>query len=148
MTQTFAELLLLIPAALGTGFLIFIAGTLQGVMNDMDEATFHRFLMMLDKHALKSPYAIAASTLTFVGMIPYWYFYGFANWCFTAGLILFTIASIISKKFNLPIYKRIFALKSSDTTQLREERHKLEKANLLRATIQFISLVLMVIGFA
>ena len=147
MTQTFAEILLLVPSTLCTGFLIFIAGVIQKVMNDMDEATFHGFLKMLDKRAIRSPYAVGVSTITFLGMIPYWIFYGFDNGWFSAGLIVYVIASIISKSFNLPIYKRIFALESTDTARLGEERSKLQKANQLRASIQFASIVLMVIGF-
>lgn len=147
MNQTFAEILLLVPSALCTGFLIFVAGVIQRVMNDMDEASFHSFLSLLHKRALKSPYAVAVSSITFVGMVPYWIFFGFNNWWFSAGLIVYIIASIISKSFNLPIYKRILALKSTDTHLLSEERKKLQKANLLRATIQSISILLMVIGF-
>jgi hypothetical protein len=147
MTQTFAEILLLVPSTLCTGFLIFIAGVIQRVMNDMDETTFHIFLKLLDKRAMRSPYAVGVSSITFFGMIPYWIFFGFNNWWFSAGLILYTIASIVSKSFNLPIYKRIFALKSSDKARLREERKKLQSANILRATIQFTSIVLMVLGF-
>ena len=130
MTQTFAEILLLVPSVLSTGFLIFIAGVIQGVMNDLDEATFHRFLKLLDKHAMRSPYAITVSTVTFVGMVPYWIFYGFHNWWFSGGLILYVIASIISKSFNLLIYKTIFALEGSDTARLNEEHRKLQRANL------------------
>jgi hypothetical protein len=148
MTRTFAETLLIIPAVLNTGFLMFIAGVIQGVMNDMDEAAFKRFLTVLYKHALKSPYAVTVASITFVGMVPYFIFYGFHNWWFTAGLVLWVVASIVSKSFNLPIYKRVFALESSDVVRLKEERRKLQSANILRATLSFASVVLMVIGFA
>ena len=46
MTQTFVEILLMVPAALCAGFVIFLAGVIQGVMNDMDEDTFKRFLTL------------------------------------------------------------------------------------------------------
>jgi hypothetical protein len=147
MTRTFAEILLFFPSVLCTGFLMFIAGVVQRVMNELDEATFHRFMRLLHKHATRSPYAITSSTITFIGAIPYFIYYGCSNVCFTAGIIVFTVASIVSKVFNLPIYNRIFALESSDAARLREERRKLQSANLLRATIQFASVVLMAIGF-
>jgi hypothetical protein len=146
MTKTLVEMLLFVPSVLCTGFLIFIAGVIQGVMNDLDEAAFHRFMKLLHKRATRSPYAVGVSTITFVGAIPYFIFYGFSNWWFTAGIIVYTIASIVSKSFNLPIYTRIFALESSDAVRLREERRKLQGANLLRSAIQFISIVLMMIG--
>ena len=147
MSRSFAEILLIIPMALTTGFLMFIAGVIQKSMNDLDEATFQLFLRTMHHHALRSPYAITVSTITWLGAIPYFIFYGFQNWWFIAGLILWTVASIVSKVFNLPIYDRIFALESSDVTRLKEERRKLQSGNILRATISFASVVLVAIGF-
>ena len=157
MNQTLFEILLLVPTALCTGFLLFIAGVIQAVMNDVDEATFKRLLGVLVKHALRSPYAITVSSITFVGMIPYWIIYGFSNWWFSAGLIMWVIASIVSKYMVLPIYARVAGLaspgfkevpelKSTDVAQLREERRKLQRANIIRATLSFSAVVLMVIG--
>ncbi len=148
MTQQFTEILLLFVSTLATGFLIFIADVVQKVMNDLDTKSFHFFMKRLDIRAVHSAYAVGISTITFVGMIPYWIIFGFHNGWFSAGLIVFTIASVISKSFNLPIYKRIFALESTDEAQLMIERSKLEKANWLRASIQTISVILMVIGLA
>ena len=127
---------------------MFVAGVVQGVMNDMDEAEFQRFLTSLYQHAIRSPYALTVSLLTFVGAVPYLIFYGFRNWWFIAGLILWTVASVVSKVFNLPIYSRIFALESSDAAGLKEERRNLQSANIWRATLSFASVVLMVIGLA
>ncbi len=148
MTQTLAEILLMIPMALTAGFLMFIAGVIQGVMNELDEAMFKDFLTSLYKHAVRSPYAIIVSTITFIGAVPYFIYYGFNNWWFIAGLILWTVASIVSKALNLPIYYRVFALESSDVAQLNAERRKLQRANILRATLSFASVGLVVIGFA
>ena len=148
MTRSFTEVLLVVPAVLCTGFLVFIAGVIQKVMNDMDEASFQNFLRLLDRRALKSPYAISVSVATWIGAIPYFIFFGFTNWWFIAGLIVFTAASVVSKSVNLPIYQRIFALDSGETSALREERRKLQSGNILRASIQFASIVLMVVGLA
>ena len=63
-------------------------------MNDLDEATFKRFLTSLHTRAMRSPYAIGVSSITFAGMAPYFIYYGFGNWWFTAGLALWVIASI------------------------------------------------------
>jgi hypothetical protein len=63
MTQTLVEILLLVPTALCAGFVIFVAGVIQGVMNDLDEAEFKRFLTLLKTRALRSPYAIGVSSI-------------------------------------------------------------------------------------
>jgi hypothetical protein len=119
LTQTFVEILLLVPTALWAGFVIFVAGVIQGVMNDLDEAEFKRFLILLKTRALRSPYAIGVSSITFVGMVPYFIYYGFSNRRFTAGLVLWVITSIVSKATVLPIYARVDALESSDLSRLK-----------------------------
>lgn len=146
-TQTLVEILLLVPTALCAGFVVFIAGVIQGVMNDLDEAAFKRFLTLLHTRALKSPYAIGVSSISFLGMIPYFIFYGVSNRWFTAGLVMWVIASIVSKATVLPIYARVDATSASDVTQLQEERRKLQRANILRAALSSASVVLMVFGF-
>jgi Na+/H+ antiporter NhaD/arsenite permease-like protein len=148
MTQKLAEMLILVPSTLCTGFLLFIAGVVQKVMNGLDEATFQRFLNLLVHNAERSPYAITVSTVPFVGAIPYFIYYRLSNLWFSAGLVLFTVASIVSKILVLPIYKRVPELDSQDTAQLAEERRKLQNANRIRAGIQAVSTVLMVIGLA
>jgi uncharacterized membrane protein len=148
VTQRFAELLLLVPSALCAGLLIFVAEVLQQVMNDLDEATFKRLVMILYRRAVRAVFLIILSSVTFVGMIPYFYFYGFSNRWFTAGLALFTLSSIVSKILNLPIYHRVVALGSKDAAELREERVKLQRANIIRATLCFASVVLMAAGIA
>jgi len=146
MSRFLLEVLLFVPSALYTGYLLFIALVIQNVMNKLDEATFQRFLNLLEKTATKSPYAIFVGLVPFLGMFPYFIFYGFTNWFYTGGLVVFFIASVISKAINLPLYKKIFELDSTATVELNTERKKLKNANYLRAVIQLTSLVLMIIG--
>lgn len=87
--------------------MLFVADVVQGTMDDMEAAEFKRFLASLVAHATRSPVAILASTITFGGMFPYWYFYGFNNLWFTVGLILWVITSAVSKQMSLPIYSRV-----------------------------------------
>ncbi|MGH7882942.1 MAG: hypothetical protein ACREN8_08565 [Candidatus Dormibacteraceae bacterium] len=148
MTQSFAEILILIPSTLTAGYLLWISTVLQRVMNDLDEATFGRFMALLYRRGIRSTYAIVSSSITFVAMIPYFIFYGFHHWWFIAGLIFFMVSSIAGKILNLPVYNRILALGSSDVAQLKEERRRLQIANMVRATLCFVSIVLMAIQFA
>jgi hypothetical protein len=117
MTHAFVEILLLVPAALCAGFVIFIAGVIQGVMNDLDEAAFKRFLTLLKTRALRSPYTIGVSSITFVGMVPYFIYYGFSNRWFTAGLVLWVIASIVSKASVLPDLREKVAIQKKDVVR-------------------------------
>lgn len=148
MTQAFVEVLILTPSTLTTGYLLFIAIVIQRVMNELDESTFRRFVMLLVQKATRSIYLVVSSSITFVAMIPYFIFYGLQHWWFSAGLFFFVLSSIAGKILNLPVYSRIAALGSSDLVQLHQERQKLQTANWVRALLCLISTILMVIQFA
>ena len=148
MSQTFAEILILIPSTLTTGYLLWIATVLQRVLNDLDEPSFGRFMPLLYRRAIRSVYAVTSSSITFVAMIPYFIFYGFHHWWFLAGLLFFVLSSVAGKLLNLPVYSRIAALGSSDVAALLEERRKLQTANWVRALLCLVSIILMVIQFA
>jgi hypothetical protein len=82
---------------------MFVAIVLQRVMNELDKATFGRFVPLLLRKATRSIYPILSSTITFVAMIPYFLFYGFQHWWFTAGLVFFVLSSVAGKLLNLSI---------------------------------------------
>ena len=147
MTRTLAEVLLLIFTTLCAGYVMFVATVLQPVMNELDEAAFGRFVPSLYRHATRSVYAVGSSTLPFVAMIPYFIVYRLEHPWFVAGLACFTLASIMSKIMNLPVYGRIAALRSDEVAKLGEERRKLQTANNVRAVISLASVILMAIQF-
>ncbi len=146
MSQAFAEILILIPTTLAAGFLLAVSGVIQKVMDDLDEGAFKYFLTRLEYRAMRSPFALSVSLLTSVAAVPYWFFYGLSNWWFTTGLIVWFIASILSKVLNMPIYKKVKELENTQTESLRGERKKLKTANGIRAWLTFASVILMVIG--
>ncbi len=148
MSQTFAEILILIPTTLSAGFLLAVSGVIQKVMNDLDEATFKRFLTLLERHAMHSPFALSVSLLTSIAAVPYWIIYRFHNVWFTAGLVVWFVGATVSKILNMPIYKKVNELGDGQVEELKEERRKLQTANDVRAWLNFISVILMVIGLA
>ena len=147
MSAPFLEALILVSNALGTGLLLFVARVVQKIMNEMDETTFKHFLTSLDKKAEHSIYAIAVSLLPIVLAIPYFIMYGFHHWWFTAGIAVWTLASVMSKVFNLPIYRWIEAPENTDVAQIKEKRRQLQRANNLRASVSFLSVILMTLQF-
>lgn len=148
MTRAFTEILILVLNVASADTLALVAGSIQIVMNTMDEAVFQSFVRQLHKSLQRSPYQIITSTLHVIALIPYFIIFGFSNWWFTAGAIVSVAAStFVSKPIILPTYRKIYnALESSDTAGLREWRQKLQTRNRFRAVIQFVSVALMLIG--
>ena len=148
MTRSFTEILILVLNIASADTLALIAGSIQKVMNNMDEAAFQNFVKQLHKSLQRSPYQLITSTLQIITLIPYFIIFGFSNWWFTAGAVVSVAAStFVSKPLILPTYKKIYiSLDSSDVAGLREWRRKLQTRNRFRAAIQFVSVILMVVG--
>ena len=147
MTQTSAETLILTINALGAGILLFVAGVIQKLMNDMDAPTFKWFLNKLGKTAMSNPFAVTIATLPLIVAIPYFLFYGFNHWWFTAGFIFWVIGSVITKVINMPVYRWVGNPKNNNPEELSTQRRKLGLANNLRAWITLASVVLMAFQF-
>jgi hypothetical protein len=147
MNQTLAEILLFVSVATNAALLIFIAGVLRNVMNDMDEPAFKQFLGSLYRHSARSPFMHTVLTVPFLGSIPYFYFYGFGNRWITAGLALWLVAGLISKMIKVPIYRAVATLESGDVTRLGRERQKLNAGNMLQAGLNFAAAAVMTVAF-
>jgi hypothetical protein len=122
MNESTAEALILAINALGAGILLFVAGVLQRVMNDMDEPAFKRFLNALDRAAMTNPFAVTIATLPIIAAAAYFVAYGFGHWWFTAGFVAWLVGSTITKISNMPVYKWVGDPKNDDPEELRTKR--------------------------
>lgn len=147
MHRTFVEILLFVSVAANTALLMFIAGVLRKVMNDMDDSAFKHFLGSLYRHSVRSPFMHTILSVPFLGAIPYFYFYGFGNRWITAGLAVWLVAGCISKIIKAPIYKTVPSLGSLDAARLSRERQKLNAGNMLQAILNFVAAALMAAAF-
>ncbi len=147
MNETSAEVIILTVNALGAGILLFIAGVLQKMMNDMDEAAFKRFSNALGKTAMSSPFAVTVATLPIIAAVLYYPVYGFGHWWFTAGFVCWLIGSAITKITNMPVYNWLADPNNNDPEELRKKRRTLQLGNNSRAWLTFASVVLMACQF-
>jgi hypothetical protein len=147
MTQSVAEVLILTINALGAGILMFVAGVVQRIMNDLDEIEFKRFLNQLDKAAMSDPFAVTIATLPIIAAVVYFLAYGFGHWWFTAGFVVWVVGGTITKVTNMPIYQWVADPQHTDPEELRKQRRKLQLANNARAWLTLVSVALMACQF-
>ena len=147
MTRKLAENLLFDSLAINAALLIFVAGVLRKVMNDMHDAEFKHFVALLVRHSKRSPFMLTVLNIPFFGAIPYFYFYGFPNRWLLSGLVVWLVAGAIGKTMKLPIYKSVSTLESRDVTMLREERRNLNAGNLLQAILNSVAVLLAFVSF-
>jgi hypothetical protein len=144
MTRSVAEILLFTSLAINAALLIFIAGVLRLVMNDMNESEFKQFVVSLVHHSKKSPFMLTVLNIPFLGAIPYFYFYRFANRWLLAGFTLWLVAGTLGKAMKLPIYR---AVEMGDPTKLKEARRKLNTGNMIQAILNSLAVVLAFVPF-
>jgi hypothetical protein len=151
MTQTFAEILILVVSTLFAGLIFFVTFVLTPVLNDLDEATFGHFVTLFYRHATTNVYEIVASSITIVAGIPYLFFYHFNHWWFIAGLLVFLASSCVGKILKLPMYKRVAELDAqggTDKAALAFERRRWNTGNLLYSLfcVAFVALMVVQLG--
>ena len=147
MSQSVAEVLIITINALGAGLLMFIAGVLQKVMDQLDEVEFKRFVNLLDLTAMADAFAVTVATLPIVAAIGYFVAYGFNHWWFIAGFAVWAIGSTMTKVVNMPIYQWLADSNNLDREQIQQQRRKLQFGNNLRAWTTFGSVILMACQF-
>jgi len=147
MTQSVAEVLILAINALGAGILMFVAGVVQKIMNELDELEFKRFLNRLDKAAMSDPFAVTIATLPIIAAVVYFLAYGFGHWWFTAGFLVWVVGGTITKVTNMPIYLWVADPQNTDLEELSKQRRKLQLANNARAWLTLGSVALMACQF-
>ena len=147
MSQPVAEVLILAMNALGAGLLLFIAGVLQKIMNELDELEFKRFVNLLDHAAMADAFAVTVATLPIVAAAGYLLAYGFTHWWFVAGFVVWAAGSTLTKLINMPIYQWLADSNHTDSGQIRQQRRRLHFGNSLRAWTTFGSVILMACQF-
>ena len=148
MTKPLAEVLLFVSLAINATLLIFIAGALRKVLNDLERAGIQDFCRFAgSSFNRKSPFMLTALNIPAIGAIPYLYFYGLSNRWLVAGLVLWFVGGCIAKIIKVSIYKAIAALDPGDASKLRAERRKLNAGNILQAVLDSIAVVLATIPF-
>jgi hypothetical protein len=145
MSQRLAETLLFGLVAVNAGLLVFIAGVLRKVMDDMDEPAFQQFVGSLFRHSSRSPFMLTILTLPFIGSIPYFYFWGCKNLWITSGLALWFVTGCIAKIIKVRVYT--MAAASPDGVGLEGERRRLYFGNTLQAILNLAAAALMTVAF-
>ena len=148
MNQTLAEIVILTFITLSAGLLGFISTVMQRVMEDMPAAEFKALISKLFTYSARDVLSILESMVPFFGVIAYFIAYGFNHWWFIGGFAIWLIASTISKLWNVPIYGKVLSTDAKDEAALTTLRLKLRRANMVRALLTGVAVILILIQFA
>jgi hypothetical protein len=142
MTQTTAEVMLIIPLVFFLSVLVFLSGPLRSVMNKMDRNASKQFISLLFTLGQRSAFLLTVTNISVLAAIPYYIVYGFNNVWFTVGIVVFLVAASVAKIVKLPLYKKITLL-DANTAEWADARQKMHVGNILQALFTFIAVCIM-----
>ncbi len=145
MNKTTAEILLIISATIFASVLMFLAEPMRRVMNKMDNRASKQIISLLFQIGPRSPFLYIATNLTGLAMIPYFIFFGFSNWWFTAGLAILLVAGSVAKVVKVPIYKTAKELDAEDPKWMAAQK-KWHNGNLYQGIFTCLAVCMMTIG--
>jgi uncharacterized membrane protein len=132
----------LILSALFTGVVLFLSTVLRKTFNTLTEEQYYA---VFSKIIVAGRKAIVINTIVLIPIPIFvvYLIYGFRNWIFIIGALLYILGSFISSiLINEPVYTRLLETDISNQAELVRIRGLLNKGNITRAILSLLGTVL------
>ena len=132
----------LMLSALFAGVVLFLATVLRSTFNALTEEQYYAVFSKIIVMGRKS---IAINTIVLIPILIFvaYLIYGFRNWLFIIGALLYILGSFVSSRLiNEPAYKQLLETDINDPAALARIRGLLNKGNITRAIFSLFGTVL------
>ncbi len=132
----------LILAALFAGVALFLSTVLRVTFNALTEEQYYAVFSKIIVNGRKS---IVISMIVLIPILIFaaYLIYGFRNWFFIIGALLYMLGSFVSSRLiNEPAYTQLLEANINDQAELARLRGLLNKGNITRALLSLFGLVL------
>lgn len=136
------KILFLILSALFAGVTLFLSTVLRATFNALTEEQYYAVFSKIIVNGRKS------ITINMIVLIPILIFaayliYGFRNWFFIIGALLYLLGSFASSRLiNEPLYTQLLEVNINDQTELVRLRGLLNRGNITRAILSLLGTTL------
>ncbi|NJM63543.1 MAG: DUF1772 domain-containing protein [Oscillatoriales cyanobacterium RU_3_3] len=131
----------LIFSALFTGVVLFLSTVLRATFNELTEEQYYAVFSKIIVNGRKSiviSMTVLIPILTFAAYL----IYGFRNWFFIIGSLLYIVGSFVSSRLiNEPLYTQLLEA-NNDRAELIRLRGLLNKGNITRSGFSLFGIVL------
>jgi uncharacterized membrane protein len=132
----------LILSTLFTGVVLFLSTVLRETFNALTEEQYYAVFSKIIVAGRKS---IVINTIVLIPILIFaaYLIYGFRNWFFIIGALLYILGSFVSSiLINEPVYTQLLETDVSDRTELVRIRGLLNKGNITRAILSLFGTIL------
>jgi uncharacterized membrane protein len=129
-------------AALFAGVVLFLSSVLQTTFNALTEEQYHAVFSKIIVTGRKS---IVINTIVLIPILIFaaYLIYGFRNWFFIVGALLYILGSFVSSiLINEPAYRQLLEANIQDQAELFRIRSLLNKGNITRSILSLLGTVL------
>lgn len=132
----------LILSALFAGFALFLSTVLRATFNALTEEQYYAVFSKIIINGRKS---ILISMILLIPILIFaaYLIYGFRNWVFIVGALLYILGSFVSSRLiNEPLYTQLLEATMNDQTELVRLRGLLNKGNIIRSILSLLGTTL------
>lgn len=132
----------LILSALFAGVVLFLSTVLRVTFNALTEEQYYAVFSKIIVAGRKS---IVVNTIVLIPILIFvaYLIYGFRNWCFILGAVLYISGSFAaSRLIHEPAYTQLLETDINDQAELTRIRGLLNKGNIIRAMLSLFGAVL------
>jgi hypothetical protein len=141
------KLSFLILSSLFTGIALFLSTVLRNTFNSLAEKDYYTVFSKIIRYGRRS-LLINAIVLIPIAILAAYFALGFNDKVFIAGSILYISSSFAVSKFvNEPIYTGLLKTDSANYLEIHQTRSLLNKANILRAALSFVGMIIIAASF-
>lgn len=132
----------LILSALFAGVTLFLSTVLRATFNALTKEQYYDVFSKIIVNGRKS---IVISMIVLIPILIFsaYLIYGFRNWFFIIGALLYVLGSLVSSRLiNEPLYTQLLEANINDQAELFRLRGLLNKGNITRAIFSLFSVIL------
>ncbi|MCG8416016.1 MAG: DUF1772 domain-containing protein [Pseudomonadales bacterium] len=148
MTIITLKLLILIPASVFTGVVLFLATVFSKSTVDMNSNNYHVLFTNIIRNGRKSILINSIVLLPLIGLVALVLIAGLSDLVFLGGAICFIFGSfVLSRAVNEPIYNQLLSTDPENNDEIGVIRYKLNRSNGLRALFSLLGVLAMGLSY-
>lgn len=148
MTETAIKMLIILPAWLFAGTVLFLSTVFAKASAGLSEKEYHAIFAKIIEHGRKSILINTIVLVPLLMLIVLVVIDGFKDILFISGAIVYVIGSfVLSRVLNEPRYAKLLSTDPNDTKAVSNLREKLNRGNSLRAVISVMGAIMMGVSY-
>lgn len=144
MSEFTLRIVIVLPAAIFSGIVLFLASVLRRTFSHLTEAEFYAVFAQIIQYGRRSILINSLVLIPLLALIIYVMTIGIKDSLFIAGASLYVVGSfVLSRLLNEPNYTKLLSGNGTNTAAISILRDKLNRGNVARAVLSTAGVLVM-----